>query len=456
MKKFFIVLIAGILLSVDSPANGFVNSQNEVSQSDKKVITLVVNGTGNSKEVAVRNALRSAIEQAFGTFVSANTEVLNDDMVKDEIVTVSSGNILGYKELYCNSNGNNYTVSLLATVSIGNLISYAQNKGMEAELAGATFAMNMKLRKLNKENELKAMENLKKQLCLMAKSGLFDFQIEIGEPHVSADYGHFGSDGKWAKDNSHNIAVDVTIKQIVNSKTIEFRETYLKVLYYLALSSQEKDDYRSAGLPFYGYYGHESPNGGHYSLRNKYDQFTFHEILTFARYFFTIEDNLGHIINPYMRVYEGEFYKYEPGGNKGMRSTISKVYSHTGEEKSIVKNTMPSTESGGALYEWENTLYMPDFRTAHKASNNNGMFIEIGSMSSMVFSRKIGGSSGYDNFESWRDYSSFIKNGLSIGKKYSETRFKLYYSQTEIEKLNSIQVNPVLANINIEKFVQLH
>lgn len=52
---------------------------------DSKEVTLVVNGEGSTKEEATHVALRSAIEQAFGTFVSANTTILNDELVKDEI-----------------------------------------------------------------------------------------------------------------------------------------------------------------------------------------------------------------------------------------------------------------------------------------------------------------------------------------------------------------------------------
>ena len=51
-------------------------------------MTLVVYGTAESEDEAIKIALRSAIEQAFGTFVSANTEVLNDELVKDEIATM--------------------------------------------------------------------------------------------------------------------------------------------------------------------------------------------------------------------------------------------------------------------------------------------------------------------------------------------------------------------------------
>ena len=92
---------------------------------------LVVNGDGATKEEATHAALRSAIEQAFGTFVSANTTILNDELVKDEIATVSSGNIQSFTELssYTLPNGN-MSVSLQVTVSIGKLVTYAKSKGV--------------------------------------------------------------------------------------------------------------------------------------------------------------------------------------------------------------------------------------------------------------------------------------------------------------------------------------
>ena len=51
-------------------------------------ITLVTSGTGNTKEEATKNALRSALEQTYGAFVSANSQVVNDELVKDEIISI--------------------------------------------------------------------------------------------------------------------------------------------------------------------------------------------------------------------------------------------------------------------------------------------------------------------------------------------------------------------------------
>ncbi|MBR5039327.1 MAG: hypothetical protein IKX65_11490 [Prevotella sp.] len=458
MKKFIILLVIAIIPfgvsakgSHNRPVDRNCYNSQRIVQSNDKNATLVTSGTGNTKEKATRNALRNAIEQAFGTFVSSNTEVLNDNLIKDEIVTVTTGNIKNYKELYCTQNGSFFCVSLQVTVSIGNLISYAQNKGMKAELAGATFAMNMKMRKLNKENELKAMDNLKSQLCIIANSGLFDFQIEIGEPHMATEKGHVGSNGKWTQDNTRKVAVDVTIKQLINSKTIEFRNTFLRVLNALCLTKQEIEDYKSAGIPYYDY-GYE---GSDIVLRNKYDLKTIMDIVSFARCFFSIKDNLGHIIIPYMRVYEGVFYKYEFRGDYsegGMRSNNSSIYYPSGKRIIITQKTMPSFEDPRS-YILEDILYAPNYKTGYRNDNYNH-FIEIGLSSSMLFSQ----SSNYGS--PWSKYGLFMKQGSSFGELFDKSmegiKITLFYTDTEIEKLGSIQVDPILSNFNLDGFCRLY
>lgn len=129
-------------------------------------VTLVVSGEGVTKDEATIKALRSAIEQAFGVFVSANTEILNDELVKDEIATVSSGNIKEYTELSAMTKANGNTeVSLKATISVKKLTSYAKGHGSSCEFAGATFAANLKLIELNRDNTTKAFQNLNRQLA---------------------------------------------------------------------------------------------------------------------------------------------------------------------------------------------------------------------------------------------------------------------------------------------------
>ena len=137
---------------------------------------------------AVKNALRSAIEQTYGAFVSANTSILNDNLVKDEIVTISTGNINSYEELSSMSMPDGrWFVSLRATVSVSKLVSYAQSKGAETEFAGATFGMNMKMKELNKQSEKVALDNMLSQIKAMLPFS-YDIGISVEDPIATSTY----------------------------------------------------------------------------------------------------------------------------------------------------------------------------------------------------------------------------------------------------------------------------
>lgn len=124
-------------------------------------VTLVVSGDGATKEEATHVALRSAIEQAFGCFVSANTEILNDSLVKDEIVTISNGSISSYEEINVTElDSALLSITLRATVSVNKLISYAKSKGSSCELSGALLTQEKRMLEMNIANTKKALNHL--------------------------------------------------------------------------------------------------------------------------------------------------------------------------------------------------------------------------------------------------------------------------------------------------------
>lgn len=189
-------------------------------------VTLVTSGEGTTKAEATAAALRSAIEQSFETFVSSNTTILNDDIVKDEVATVTSGNIKSYKELSCTKDQQGvYTVSVSATVSLGKLIEYAKSHGSSAEFAGQTFAMNMKMLALNKKNEKEALDNLLVQLNTF-KDNLFDFRIKVNDPEQTFD-------GVYD--------VNVCIYVVPNQNYLEFMRILMETLSALSIKESERD-----------------------------------------------------------------------------------------------------------------------------------------------------------------------------------------------------------------------
>ena len=149
----------------------------------QKEITISVSGEGRTKTEATDAALRSAIEQTFGAFVSTNTTILNDKLIKDEIATVSSGNIKKYTEVnYFEKNGKSY-VTLNATISIGKLISYAKSKGSSCELDGATFSAEIRKNKFYRDNTMIVLDNLVKQINIL-KQDLFSPKIDYTKPYA--------------------------------------------------------------------------------------------------------------------------------------------------------------------------------------------------------------------------------------------------------------------------------
>lgn len=184
------------------------------TNSQEKTVTLMVSGEASTKEEATTLALRSAIEQAFGTFVSANTRVVNDQLIKDEIVTISNGNILDFKEISTLTLPDGQkSVTVQATVSIGNLTRYANNKGMQTELSGATFLMNKRMEEFNTKNEKRALRNMLEQYARVLPK-MFDLVIEPQEPIV--------------KDNKYDIPC--VIKFIANENTIEAKKLWIEAL----------------------------------------------------------------------------------------------------------------------------------------------------------------------------------------------------------------------------------
>ena len=214
MKKF-LSIVAAILFAATSFA-----------QVDE--VTLTVIGTGVNEEQATLQALRSAIEQSFGTFVSANTTILNDELVQDEIVSVSNGNVKNYKKLAVATLPNNQvSVSLTATVSINKLISYAKSKGSRAEFEGQTYAANAKLIRLKAQSTEKAIKLMAQQLEKISKD-MFDFNIKLSEPKL-CDAEHIGKVYYF----------DCQINAISNIASTNFSNLYFNTLKGLILTEQE-------------------------------------------------------------------------------------------------------------------------------------------------------------------------------------------------------------------------
>lgn len=224
-------LLLGITEKSRSEAKS-VNPDEEVS--------LTVSSDGPTKDEALKNALRTAIEQAYGAFVSANTTILNDELVKDEIVTVSNGSIKDYKEVssFEKTDGSGYMITVNATVSLPHLIKYAKNHGSECEFAGNTFMLNSKLKKIYQENEIRTLNNLYTVICEILPT-IYDYDLIIpDEPYESG--GNYAFKSKIiAKLNSNSQALWEIITQNISELSTEpdLKDKY----FFNTLNPEEKN-----------------------------------------------------------------------------------------------------------------------------------------------------------------------------------------------------------------------
>lgn len=239
MKNKAFKLFVSLTLLLLLPIAGIAQSNSE------ETVQLVASGSGPNEEIAVKNALRSAIEQTYGAFVSANTTLLNEDLIKDEIVTISSGNIQSYEVISKakNSKGESM-VTVRAIVSVGRLVSFAKSHGAATELAGAAFAMNIKMRKLNRENEYKALINLRDQMKELCRQ-VFDYKVSASSPKHS--------------DKEYIITTKVTVSS--NKNYSEARNLVLGTLEALCLSEKEIKEYKEDNYPYTHFDSYDLRNG---------------------------------------------------------------------------------------------------------------------------------------------------------------------------------------------------
>jgi len=202
------------------------------AQDVEKTVEIVVSGSGKTKEEAKQLALRSAIEQAFGVFISSKTEILNDNLVSDQITSIASGNIKSYQVLNESQlPDGSWGVTLKSIVSIDKLTSFVQSKGVEVEVKGGLFALNIKQQILNEQAEVKAMNEMVGLLHEQMQIS-FDYTIKSGEPR-SID-----SDNK-------NWEIPLVVS-VTTNKNIDFCANFcIKTLSALSLSSQEVESYHN-------------------------------------------------------------------------------------------------------------------------------------------------------------------------------------------------------------------
>jgi hypothetical protein len=223
MKKF--KLIVTLFFILFAAKNGF-------SQTNNKDVTITSSGSGKTLEDAKQAALRSATEQAFGAFISSKTEMFNDQVVADQMSSVSSGNIKSYEVLNESQLPDmRWGVTIKTIVSIDKLTSFVQARGINIEVQGGLFAINIKQQLLNEQGEINTITDMIGLLHEAFQSS-FDYTIKSSDPK-SLD----------AESKNWEIPLEIISKC---NKNIDFCANYLsKTLSAISLKEDEVQTYTS-------------------------------------------------------------------------------------------------------------------------------------------------------------------------------------------------------------------
>ena len=221
-------------------ANGQIS---ETETEDKEnIVTVVTVSGGETKSEAIKFALRDALEQTYGTFISSNTKILNDELVKDEIVSISSGNIKDYEIISELQLPNGFfSVTISSQVSLKSFATYMQKKGHKVSFSGSKFSMNIKLLKLNEESEKKAINNMLIVLKDLIKSCI-DFKIS-GLPSAPALIPQGNSNTMKNSKEEELYKVLMEVKWGLNENYKSFTEYLNESLRSISMKNSEIEEY---------------------------------------------------------------------------------------------------------------------------------------------------------------------------------------------------------------------
>jgi hypothetical protein len=369
MKRLILIVVLALSINVYA--------------EDDKTVTLVVSGQGKTQDEAKQNALRSAIEQAFGTFISSKTEILNDSLIKDEIITVSNGNIQKFEiisELKI-PNGD-YTTSLKATVSVSKLTSFVESKGVVAEFKGGLFASNILIQELYEKNETEAVIKIVEVLKEISLKS-FDYSINVADP--------ISNNGIWN--------IPITVDVIANSNFLNIQTLLEQTIKSLSLPTDERENYIKLNKPIFTITLATLNSNGIYYLRNS------NSIKTIVAFIYSLNNSIV------------SFYIFN-GVKKNHLSNVSNLEMVDDDFRIILKNRNDGSNYNGICAasvfhnfcgSWHDSK-KPNFDYNSVMMDNPKFFINYGAsndQSHNLFSRK--------EFKSFYPLKKIMLNNEKVG-----------------------------------------
>jgi hypothetical protein len=177
-------------------------------------INIIASGSAFTKEKAIFSALRYALEKGAGVYISSKTIIQNDQLVFDEVASLSNGTISKYEiiESSFSEKFKEHQVTISATIEVGKFVNLIKSKGVNVAFEGASFAQNVKMHEYYKAEEPKILAHFFDQYGWEEIFQLFDKKLIADEPKLynfkSSDF-QIGLEKDWKKHRNDQLINDV-------------------------------------------------------------------------------------------------------------------------------------------------------------------------------------------------------------------------------------------------------
>nr|NQU91030.1 hypothetical protein [Bacteroidota bacterium] len=222
MQKLLLVIFSIFLMTpvLLAQAEGEDMIILEAQEGEKKVIA---DGYGATPEEALEKALQNAVEQAAGAYVSSITEIENDEIVKDEVLSLSHGFIKEHRKLSESKFDDEYKVVVAAIIVEKQMIERLEASGIKVNYNASGLVSDLKAWDKMKADELKIATALFDVHEMKNYGIIWNYQLHMEEPRRSGD--KYTVKGTVSATTNPNYSIEFyNLKNILSELALETEE----------------------------------------------------------------------------------------------------------------------------------------------------------------------------------------------------------------------------------------
>ncbi|MFN5218662.1 MAG: hypothetical protein ACK5CL_07835 [Sphingomonadales bacterium] len=233
--------------------------KNSNNCADEKTIEVLASGSGKTQAEAINEALISALQTVCGAYISSKVVVESDQIIANNITSLTSGAVAGYKIVHSSQSNNQHHVTVKANINQSGVINFVKAKTTsEISVDGNSYLDNIKLLEIKKNAEKKILKNIYEvYVGLILKS--IEFKIDSIKPKYTSciteerDYNKVMDREK----RESCVELDLYISKLYNSNIILADKYLVDNLTAISLNENEVQLIKQSNSNNYSYYKYE-------------------------------------------------------------------------------------------------------------------------------------------------------------------------------------------------------